>query len=236
LLLHGQVLDGSMFAALAARLARRWRVLVPDLPGYGGTPLLVPYSFTGVRQALEDELEARSIHATAAVGYSLGGYHALALALAGRVSVTRLALLAPLGGADPPLRQVSRDLAQAVRAGLRPGSAFAELAMPPELAAAHPGLAAEVATKGNSVPAATYVAEFEALAELTDLRPRLGEIRAPTLVRAGDRDRNVPLERVREVAEAIPGATLEVVPGCGHLCLQQDETATIESVSRFLGA
>src|SRR6266542_5435334 len=88
LLLHGQVLDGAIYDALAARLAQRFRVLVPDLPGYGRTPLLDPYSFAGVRAAIEDELAARSIRSVAVVAYSLGGYHALAMALVGRVAVS----------------------------------------------------------------------------------------------------------------------------------------------------
>jgi 3-oxoadipate enol-lactonase len=236
LLLHGQVLDGSIYDALADRLARRLRVLVPDLPGYGRTPLLEPFSLPAVREALEAELAGRSIRATAIVGYSLGGYHAIALALAGKVAVSRLALLGPLAGADGPVRDAFRGYADAVRGGMKVGSVFAPMAIPPAYAAAHPELVARVAAAGDAVAAATYLAEFEAIAELADLRPRLGEIRAPTLVRCGVDDQNTPLPTVRQVASAIPGAVLEVVPGCGHLLLEQDAVATADSLGKFLGA
>lgn len=45
---------------------------------------------------------------------------------------------------------------------------------------------------------------------------RLPEIQVPTLVLAGGRDRVVPLEASRLVADRIPGARLEVDPECGH--------------------
>ncbi|HEX2220975.1 MAG TPA: alpha/beta fold hydrolase, partial [Candidatus Limnocylindria bacterium] len=45
---------------------------------------------------------------------------------------------------------------------------------------------------------------------------RLGEISAPTLVLAGGQDRVVPPDVTRLVAERIPGARLEIDPGCGH--------------------
>jgi pimeloyl-ACP methyl ester carboxylesterase len=46
--------------------------------------------------------------------------------------------------------------------------------------------------------------------------PRLGQIRAPTLVITGDRDRLVPPINSERLAQAIPGARLHLVPGAGH--------------------
>ena len=45
----------------------------------------------------------------------------------------------------------------------------------------------------------------------------------------------MPLAMVKAVADAIPGAALEIVPGCGHLYLVQDAEATAASLERFLG-
>ena len=56
LLLHGQGLDGRIYGALAARLASRFRVLVPDLPGYGESPLPVPYGFGAVHERIRAAL------------------------------------------------------------------------------------------------------------------------------------------------------------------------------------
>ena len=49
-----------------------------------------------------------------------------------------------------------------------------------------------------------------------DAAPQLHRITAPTLVIAGDRDRNYAPELFRETAEGIPGARLRLYPGKGH--------------------
>jgi pimeloyl-ACP methyl ester carboxylesterase len=53
-----------------------------------------------------------------------------------------------------------------------------------------------------------------------DVRERLGEIRAPTLFLASDRDHLVPaVQQARYMAERVAGATLQVLRGHGHICL-----------------
>jgi len=53
-----------------------------------------------------------------------------------------------------------------------------------------------------------------------DIRERLGEIRAPTLFLASDRDHLVPaVAQARYMAQRVPGAALRVLEGHGHICL-----------------
>jgi len=53
-----------------------------------------------------------------------------------------------------------------------------------------------------------------------DLRPRLGELTQPLMLVAGDRDRVVPsAQTLGAIADLVPQATLETVPGGGHLLL-----------------
>jgi 3-oxoadipate enol-lactonase len=60
-----------------------------------------------------------------------------------------------------------------------------------------------------------------------DLRGDLPAITAPTLAIAGADDPATPPERLREIAEAIPGARLALVPGAAHLAsIEQPERIT----------
>jgi pimeloyl-ACP methyl ester carboxylesterase len=53
-----------------------------------------------------------------------------------------------------------------------------------------------------------------------DIEERLGEIQAPTLFIAGDRDFLVPSAReARRMAERLPNATVKIIAGAGHACL-----------------
>jgi 3-oxoadipate enol-lactonase len=56
-----------------------------------------------------------------------------------------------------------------------------------------------------------------ALANRPDSRPLLPTINVPTLVIAGEEDKLVPLAETKEIAEVIPNARLELIPGAGHL-------------------
>jgi 3-oxoadipate enol-lactonase len=66
------------------------------------------------------------------------------------------------------------------------------------------------------------------------VRDRLGEIRCPTLVVAGDEDTTVPLAAKRLLAERIPGSRLEIIAASGHATpLDQPETFN-RAILRFL--
>lgn len=64
-----------------------------------------------------------------------------------------------------------------------------------------------------------YIARLEILRSY-NVRDRLGELRMPVLFLASERDHLVPAVReARYMAERVPGATLRVLPGHGHICL-----------------
>ena len=64
-----------------------------------------------------------------------------------------------------------------------------------------------------------YIARLRILQEY-DVRDRLGEIRAPTLFLASERDHLVPaVEQARFMTERVAEATLRILQGHGHICL-----------------
>jgi pimeloyl-ACP methyl ester carboxylesterase len=79
---------------------------------------------------------------------------------------------------------------------------------------------------------APYRAQLEA-ALGHDTVDRLDRIGAPTLVVHGEEDRMVPVANGRALAERIPGARLEALPGAGHLYFT-DEPDADRTVARFL--
>lgn len=66
-----------------------------------------------------------------------------------------------------------------------------------------------------------------------DASDRLGQITAPTLVVHGEEDRMVPAKNARALADAIPGARLELWPDASHI-YPTDEPEADRSVARFL--
>jgi pimeloyl-ACP methyl ester carboxylesterase len=69
-----------------------------------------------------------------------------------------------------------------------------------------------------------------------DNRPILGSIRVPTLVLVGREDVLTPPEMSQEIASAIPGARLEIVPDCGHLSTMERPEAVNRALRAWLAA
>jgi pimeloyl-ACP methyl ester carboxylesterase len=64
-----------------------------------------------------------------------------------------------------------------------------------------------------------YLARLQILREY-DVRDRLGELRMPVLFLASERDHLVPsVQQGHFMAQRVPGATLRILPGHGHICL-----------------
>ncbi len=68
-----------------------------------------------------------------------------------------------------------------------------------------------------------------------DMRPDLGRIRCPTLVMQGDEDEHAPPQHVVDIASAIPGAELHLVPGAGHMLQRERAREVNRRLLGFLG-
>ena len=75
--------------------------------------------------------------------------------------------------------------------------------------------------------AEVFAAQIRALIARPDAGELLPRIACPTLVLCGEDDSWAPAARHREMAQRIPGATLVLVPECGHMCtLERPEAVT----------
>jgi pimeloyl-ACP methyl ester carboxylesterase len=184
---------------------------------------------------------ARSILATAPrrfalAGLSMGGYIAYEIVRQAPERVQRLALLDTGCRADTPERTASRRdlLANAVREGV----AYAQRRLLPVLI--HEARLRDRALVETIVQMAvdTGLAAFErqeaALIGRPDNRPFLPHIRCPTLVLVGREDALTPVEQHREIAKAIPGAKLKIIPHCGHLSTLERPAAVSRALRAWL--
>ena len=235
-LLHGMPSSPDDFAALASRLARRHRVLVPHLPGYGRTPSEPgPYSLDGVIERLGAALAERRVFETAWLAFSGGAYKAVALALTRSPVATRMILLSPVVGLDPDAAEAFRQIAAATRAGtFDPRPTWLDRMTRPGWAGAHAEGAARVLAWLDAVPLETLCDELVAAAGAPDLRPRLGELACPVLVCAGTEDRAVAPTASMAVATSCARGRMAHLDGCGHAALLEDFDAVAHLVESFL--
>jgi pimeloyl-ACP methyl ester carboxylesterase len=155
----------------------------------------------------------------ALAGLSMGGYIAFAIMRLAPERVIKLALLDTNPYADRPEQTTRRgDLIAVARAGR-----FAEI---PDLhfpAFVHRNRRNDSALRqlvhhmAEDTGCEAYLRQQTAIMTRPDARSLLASITCPTLVLVGDGDELTPPNLSQEIAGAIPGAKLVVVPDCGHL-------------------
>ena len=218
LLLHAFPLAAAMWRPQIAALAGDFRVVAPDLRGFGGTPAGEGPStmaiLAGDALAL---LDALGISRVTVVGLSMGGYVALEVLRRAPERVRALVLADTRAGADDEAGRAGRE-AFAVSA-LAQGGGWVADAMVPRLLreGADPEVEATVRALIRGASTAGVAAAQRGMALRPDSTLTLATIAVPTLVIVGALDRLTPPEEARRMAEAIPGAELVEIPGAAHL-------------------
>ena len=153
----------------------------------------------------------------AAVGASMGGYCALALARRAPERVLALVLAGARAGADSPERRAAR--ADTIRLVREQGAAGLWEDMRPRLLRAD--APADVVERAREIALAQdpdgLVAALEAIRDRPDATEVVSSLRAPLLVVVGEPDPFLPVEEAREIADTAPDGRLEVFEDTGHL-------------------
>ena len=242
---HGLGGAAVNFTLLAPLLARRHRVLIPDLPGHGKTePLERADDLTAYADHVAALAELEGMFPAPLIGYSMGGVIALRLAVSRPKSVTALALVAAAG-----IVSVSRraEIWLAVTGALRPAQIMTRFrgtfARRPRLrwlpfglwgAVDPPALAPEGVLGFLEGPSQHTDVGMAGRALLRDdPRPDLDHVRCPVLLLWGSRDRLVPLVDGFEYARRLR-APIRTVPAAGHLLVGEQPHACAEILVDFL--
>jgi pimeloyl-ACP methyl ester carboxylesterase len=239
LLLHAGIADRRMWDDAWPMLTARHRVIRPDLRGYGETSLPDgTFSWTADAAALLGELAVERAHV---VGVSMGAGVALDLALGRPELVDRLVLVAPgLSGWQyaEAMDQFDADESAALERGDRDAASWLNVRFwvdgphrsPEEVDAALRQRVYEMQKLAFDVDNPT--AELEWL--VPDRAARLEEVRAPTLVVAGELDQPDFVAIGRHIADRVPGARYELMPGVAHLPPMEAPEAFSRLVLGFL--
>src|SRR4051812_3605459 len=234
-LLHSLLSDRASFDAIVPQLARSFRVIVPELPGFGQSAA-VGGGLAGVADRMADAVrDAAGGDDVVVLGNGYGGFVALQMAIRHPGIATRL-ILADCGAAfSDGGREAFRNMAAVSRTkGL---AAITDVAMrrlfAPEFQERHPDLMRDRREAFLRTNPEVFRAACEALAEL-DLRPELGRVNVPVLVLVGEHDEATPPPLSHELAAGLPNAHLEIIAGCAHVPQLQAPEIFLKAVGDFL--
>jgi pimeloyl-ACP methyl ester carboxylesterase len=234
LYLHGAEGLRPGWPPFLAALAERFRVLAPDLPGFGqsngGEQFQDGLDLTIY---LQDLLDTLGLDRVPILGHDLGGMAAAELAAAADRRVSALVLVAPLGlwADDDPILDffaTPRDMLEPLTWHSLSTDGAAAVLAPPETEDEELRLRLE--RTGNLATATRF------LWPIPDrgLKRRIHRVSAPTLLVWGQSDRIVPPSYGPRWLAALPDAQLAIVPSAGHEPMLEQPDAFTKRVLPFL--
>ena len=240
LFIHGYPLDHSIWQHQVESL-EGFRRIAPDLRGLGQSDAPdLGYGIPIYAADLAALLDALGIDDVILCGHSMGGYIAFEFLRNWRSRVRGLILVDTRAEADTPEGRRARDAAAAT-ARERGTEAIAETMLPrmlgPATMSQRPDVTERVRSLMARMPVAGVVGALAAMRDRVGSEPLLPTLaNIPTLVIVGEADSVITPDQARNMAQAIPGARLAIIPGAGHLPSVEQPEAVTQNLREFLAS
>ena len=226
--------DAGFWAAQAAALARRFRVLRFDPWGHGRSPAPpADCRFADIRDGVLQLWNSLAIERSGVVGLGFGGSLALALGIEHPARVERIAAFCCRPRQPDERRAFWRARCEAAQTqGMdRLADATVERWLSADFRARHPDVDRLLRQMMKDTTLPGYLAYVRAFIEM-DFSARFAELRVPTLLVAGEHDHGGgPVADMQAMAASNPHTRLAVIAGVGHIC-NHEAPAEVERLLR----
>jgi len=238
-LIHGHPFDRRMWAPQLRSLSAGFRVVAPDLPGYGGSPPRGPKITMGeLADRVADLIRSLDIQNAVVVGLSMGGLVAMELGLRAVDGIDGIVLVAttaaPVTPAEAEQRRNAADRLE------RDGMLDLALEMTGKLfgpaARRDPEIVEPVFSMMLRTPPAGAAAAMRGRAERPDYSALLPRLPVPSLVIAGTHDAYADEAVTAQLVAALPNPDVVRLAGAGHLPNLEDPAAFDQAIRNFASA
>ena len=243
-LLHAFPFDARLWAPQADALtAVGWRVHVPNLPGFGGTELLLGApSIDSVADAILADLDHRGIDRAVLGGISLGGYVAMAM-LRKRPEIFEAAICCDTkASADTELARENRfRMAKAVTDNPQECGRILQQAMLPGLLGqvtrdTRPEVVAQVSAWLDDADPKAVAWYQQAMADRAESLTALGALDIPVLILWGSGDTLSPEADQMAMLQVLRRGQEVKIAGAGHLSIVEQPVGTARAITGFIAA
>lgn len=252
LLLHGGGLDSALlsYGTIMSTLGEEYRVITPDLPGYGESEKPeAPYTLEWYLEFLDDLIKVLGFKQINLGGLSLGGGIALGYSLKHPEKVKNLVLIAPYGLTDKiPYPQITSWLLKnpgiydwmnnlIISSKLLLKASLKRILVNPQ--ALNDEVIAQLIKVGNIPDSGRAWRAFQ-LSEIENKKLRtcylnqLHNLNMPVLLLTGKKDSLVPNKDVEMASELIPNSLLVEIEECGHWLPRDRSPEFIKAIKDFL--
>ena len=222
-LLHAFPLGAEQWLPQLARPPIGWRLIAPDLRGFGGSPWIGDVASASIDRYAADVFELMThldVPRASVAGLSMGGYVALAMMARDAERITGLVLADTRATADSPEARAARDrMIELVRREGSPGVAREMVGklLGESTRTQQPDLVDAVVALVEANGPEGVEAAIRAMRDRPDRTELLAAIDCPTVVMCGGQDVVTPPEECEAMSRQIRGAQFVRLDGAGHL-------------------
>lgn len=238
MLLHGYLETSAVWLDFAKKLSGKFRVIIPDLPGHGGSSLMgeeLPMEL--LAEAQNELLNTLGIDKVCMVGHSLGGYVALAFAelFPERLSGYVLFHSHPLADTPAALEKREREinLVKAGKKDLMYPENVNRMFATPNMERFSDALQ-KSRTIASSIPGEAIIGVLRGMMKRISRVPVMEKGEVPCLWILGAMDNYIDVETVTGKVHLPSNAELVILKGSGHLGFIEEEGLSVELLSSFI--
>jgi 3-oxoadipate enol-lactonase len=236
LLIHAFPLNHTMWEPQIGPLSGQYRVIAPDIRGFGDSQPASPWTIEQMADDLNELLDKLGISDCAVAGVSIGGYIALPFWAKYPKRVRKLVLANTRARADNETEKAARtEMIATIRqkgAGILPEKMLPRLLKPNPL----PEVAQKVRGMIEKADAEAAIHAVTAMRDRPDSSSILPRIDCPAMVITGEEDVIIRLEDARAMAESIPQCRFLQIPRSGHLSNLENSEAFNSALLQFLAS
>lgn len=240
MLLHAFPLGAGMWERQIGAIPAGWRLITPDLRGFGGSTESETSGSPSMDEYAADVIDLLNELGTSRAvvgGVSMGGYATFATLRRAPERIEAVVLADTRAGADTPQGRANRRNMLALLD--REGPAGVARDMMPKLLGrttreSNPAAESTVRRLIKQHSPEALRGAIVRMMDRPDSMPVVQTLRLPALIIVGDEDELTPVEESRRIAEAIPGSTFVVIPSAGHLSNIEQPDAFNRALVSFL--
>ncbi len=238
-LVHGFPLDNRIWEGQVAGLSDKYRVIAPDLPGFGKSQPPRPFTMESLADSLHAFLTQIRALPCALAGLSMGGYMSFAYDCKYPTDLKALILVDTKAEGDTPDGKAGRNkMIETARASGSPAIAAAMMPkmLAPQSQQTRPQLVQQAKEIMEACPPQTIEYALAAMRDRNDYRDCLASIAVPTLIVVGEADAITPPAVAESMNKAIAHSKLVVIKGAGHLSSMEQPEQVNQALRQFLAS
>jgi pimeloyl-ACP methyl ester carboxylesterase len=236
-LIHGFGEDRHIWDSMVPELAGAARLILPELPGTGNSPLEDQVTMESMAGGIKAILDKEGIERAVLIGHSMGGYISLAFAALYPERLKALGLFHSTAFADPPAKKEAR--LKNIEFIARHGSASFLNASTPNLFAASDRTrlqsSIEALIQASAyIPEKALIAFTEAMRIRADRRDILKHLQVPVLFIVGKEDQAVPYADAMQQVHLPDLSYIHILKQSGHMGMLEENEKCTRAILQFL--